>query len=78
MNMFLIGAHQVSYLQAWSETFDEICIRIPILLMGPHVKQGYTIGGYSSNTDVAPTALNALGLNPGKYMIGKVLEEVYY
>ena len=45
--------------------------------MGPKVKKGYTIGGYSSNTDIAPTALNALGLHSGKYMYGKVLEEVY-
>ena len=33
--------------------------------------------GYSSITDIAPTALNALGLQPGKYMIGKMLDEVY-
>ena len=33
--------------------------------------------GYSSITDIAPTALNALGLQPGKYMIGKMLEEAY-
>ena len=46
-------------------------------MMGPQVKQGYTMKEYTSITDVAPTALNALGLQPGKYMIGKVLEEAY-
>ena len=60
------------------KNFDEICIRIPILAMGPKVKQGYTISGYSSNVDIAPTALSALGLQPGQFMVGKVLEEIYY
>ena len=59
------------------EKFDEICIRIPILALGPKVKQGYAITGYSSITDIAPTALNALGMHPGKYMVGKVLDEIY-
>ena len=45
--------------------------------MGPNIKQGYTMKGYSSITDIAPTALNALGLQPGKYMIGKMLKEAY-
>ena len=56
------------------EKFDEVCIRIPILLMGPKVKQGYNIASPTSITDVAPTALNALGLKAGKYMVGKVIE----
>ena len=59
------------------EKFDEICIRIPILALGPKVRQGYAITGYSSITDIAPTALNALGIRPGKYMVGKVLDEIY-
>lgn len=59
------------------ERFDEVCIRIPILLLGPKVKQGYTITNYASITDVAPTALNALGLQAGRYMVGRVLEEIY-
>ena len=46
-------------------------------MMGPQVKQGYTMKEYTTNTDIAPTVLNALGLQPGKYMIGKVLEEAY-
>ena len=45
--------------------------------MGPNVKQGYNITGPSRITDVAPTALNALGLHAGKYMVGDVLEEIY-
>lgn len=59
------------------EKFDDICVRIPLLFLGPEVKRGHTITGYRSITDVAPTALNALGLQPGKYMVGKVLEDIY-
>lgn len=32
---------------------------------------------YVSNRDLAPTALNALGLQKGKYMTGRILEEAY-
>lgn len=59
------------------EKFDDNCVRIPLLFMGPEVKQGHAITGYKSITDIAPTALNALGLQPGKYMVGKVLEDIY-
>ncbi|CAI8041633.1 Arylsulfatase K [Geodia barretti] len=58
--------------------FDEVCIRIPILAMGPRVRKGHTITGYSSNVDVAPTVLHALGLQPGQFMVGKILEEVFF
>lgn len=59
------------------ENFDDACVRIPLLFMGPKIKRGHTITGYRSITDIAPTALNALGLKPGKYMVGKVLEDIY-
>ena len=32
---------------------------------------------FLTNRDLAPTALNALGLNKGKFMTGKVIEEAY-
>ena len=57
--------------------FDEVCMYIPALFMGPQVKKGYQISGYTTDKDFAPTALNALGLHPGEYMVGKVVEEIY-
>lgn len=50
---------------------------VPALFMGPGVKQGYQIAGYTSVKDFAPSALNALGLQPGKHMQGKLVEEIY-
>ena len=50
---------------------------IPALFMGPEVKSGTTISNYVTDKDFAPTALNALGLQPGKYMIGRVVEDIY-
>ena len=57
--------------------FDEACMYIPALYMGPGVKEGYNITTYTTDKDFAPTALNALGLQAGKYMVGKVVEEIY-
>lgn len=50
---------------------------IPALFMGPGVKPGYQIVGYTSDEDFAPSALNALGLLPGEYMVGRVVQEIY-
>ena len=55
----------------------QVCMYIPALFMGPQVKKGYQISGYTPDKDFAPTALNALGLHPGQYMVGKVVEEIY-
>ena len=57
--------------------FNEVCMYIPALFMGPKVKNGYQITNYTTDKDFAPTALNALGLQPGKYMVGNVVEEIY-
>jgi arylsulfatase A-like enzyme len=32
---------------------------------------------YVSNKDIAPTLLNAIGLKPGPFMVGRILEELY-
>ena len=45
--------------------------------MGPGVKQGFRNTKYTSNIDFAPTALNALGLDPGEFMTGRIVEEIY-
>ena len=58
-------------------SFMQACMYIPALFVGPGVQKGYNITSYTTNKDFAPTALNALGLQPGKYMVGKVLEEIY-
>ena len=50
-----------------------VCMYIPALFMGPQVKKGYQMSGYTTDKDFAPTAL---GLHPGQYMVGKVEEEV--
>ena len=47
---------------------------IPALFMGPGVKPGLTITSYVTDKDFAPTAL---GLQPGKYMVGRVVEDIY-
>ena len=58
-------------------SFNQACMYIPALFMGPGVKQGHTIQAYTTNKDFAPTALNALGLQPGPYMVGNIVEEMY-
>ena len=73
VDFFLIFRYAYSHGQ-----FDEACMYIPALFMGPQVKKGYKISGYTTDKDFAPTALNALGLQPGKYMVGNVVEEIYH
>ena len=57
--------------------YSEADMFIPALFMGPGVKSGTTITSYVTDKDFAPTALNALGLQPGKYMVGRVVEDIY-
>ena len=57
--------------------FDECNMYIPALFMGPGVKKGYKIPDYTTDKDFAPTALNALGLKQGEFMVGRVVEEIY-
>ena len=57
--------------------YSEADMFIPALFMGPGVKPGSTITSYVTDKDFAPTALNALGLQPGKYMVGRVVEDIY-
>ena len=57
--------------------FNQACMDIPALFVGPGVKSNTKLTGYISIKDFAPTALNALGLRPGVYMTGKVVEDIY-
>ena len=57
--------------------FNQVCMSIPALYMGPGVKKGFKNTKSTSNKDFAPTALNALGLDPGEFMTGRIVEEIY-
>ena len=57
--------------------FSEADMFIPALFMGPGVIPGTAIKSYVTDKDFAPTALNALGLQPGKYMVGRIVEDIY-
>lgn len=53
-------------------------MEIPVLLQGPGIKKNFNMNQtFVSNRDLAITAMNALGLNKGEYMTGRILEEAY-
>ena len=58
-------------------SFSQSNMYIPALFMGPGVQKSYNITSYVTDKDFGPTAMNALGLKPGKYMQGKIVEEIY-
>lgn len=74
--LFIITADHGSFQRGHGD-YNEYVIHIPALFMGPGVKPGFSITSYMTSKDFAPTALNALGLQPGKYMVGRVLEDIY-
>jgi len=51
---------------------------IPLLFFGAGIRPHGQITTYATNKDISATALHALGLQPGKWFQGKVLEEVFY
>ena len=57
--------------------FNEENIFIPALFLGPGVRRGASLSNFISLVDFAPTALNALGLEPGVQMRGHVIKEIY-
>ena len=58
--------------------FDQANMYIPALFMGPGVRAAFNDSAvYVTNKDFAPTALHALGLQPGKWMQGKIREEIF-
>ena len=50
-------------------------MRNVLFAQGPHFKQGVTLNTPSGNTDLAPTILQVLGIDHGRRMDGRVLEE---
>ena len=57
--------------------FSEENIFIPALFLGPDVRKGASLTNFISLVDFGPTALNALGLQPGAHMRGHVIKEIY-
>ena len=55
-------------------------VHVPLLLLGPGIKN-VDLDNFEyrdiSSLDMPVTVLNALGVEPGKYMRGRVLEEIY-
>jgi len=60
--------------------FNEANIFIPVLFTGWSVNQAYNMSTnvLVTNKDIASTALYALGLQPGNYMGGRILYEIFY
>jgi len=60
--------------------FNEANIFIPVLFTGWSVNQGYNMSAnvLVTNKDIASTALYALGLQPGNYMGGRILYEIFH
>jgi predicted AlkP superfamily pyrophosphatase or phosphodiesterase len=57
---------------------NEACVYIPAIFYGAGVKKGCSLNQtYVTDQDFAPTMLNALGLNKGRFMRGKVVEALY-
>ena len=51
---------------------------VAINILGPGIKKNFNMNQtFVSNRDLAITAMNALGLNKGEYMTGRILEEAY-
>lgn len=57
--------------------FNEENIFIPALFLGPGVRRGAKLNQFIGIMDFAPTALNALGLQPGVHMRGHIVKEIY-
>ena len=58
--------------------FNEENVFIPALFIGPNVKQNTKLSQYISIMDFPSTVLNALGLESGKHMRGRPIEEIYH
>ena len=52
-------------------------MHIPAIFHGPGIAPDTTVTLYSE-TAIAPSALSALGVEPGEFMFGKVFDQVYF
>jgi len=57
--------------------FDECNMYVPAIFSGPGVMNSNLTDVMLTNRDFAPTALNALGLQPTQYMLGRIVQQIY-
>jgi N-acetylglucosamine-6-sulfatase len=69
-NAFFHGEHRVP---SGKMRIYEESIRVPLLIRGPGVPQGVTVGDLAINADLAPTILDAANADPGLVMDGRSL-----
>jgi arylsulfatase A-like enzyme len=69
-NGFMHGEHRLPVEKVWP--YDESA-RVPLIMRGPGVPRGLTLGQLSGNIDVVPTILDAAGASPGLAMDGRSL-----
>jgi len=57
---------------------SQACFYVPLIFYGAGVSTGAQLTGYDlTNKDIAPTVLHALGVPPGNYMVGHVIDQVF-
>lgn len=57
--------------------FNEVTMYVPSIFYGHKICQGKYLTEYIDNTYFAPTMMHAIGLTPGPYMEGMVLDDVF-
>jgi N-acetylglucosamine-6-sulfatase len=68
-NGFLLGQHR---LRGKVAPYEE-SIRVPLVMRGPDVPRGKTVGDVVANVDLAPTIVDAANASPGLTMDGRSL-----
>ena len=69
-NGFFHGEHRV---QTGKNRVYEEAIRVPLVMRGPGVREGVSVGDLAINADLAPTILDAAGATPGRTVDGRSL-----
>ena len=75
-NGYLLGQHAISYGKYFPY---EPALRIPMVMRGPGIEAGQSIGRMTSEIDVAPTILELAGVTPtrpvdGYSLVGRLLD----
>ena len=66
-NGFFAGEHRIP--TGKTHIYEE-SIRVPLLMRGPGIPQGVSVGDLAINADLAPTIVDVAGANPGSVMDG--------
>jgi arylsulfatase A-like enzyme len=69
-NGFFHGEHRIP--GSKTRVYEE-SIRVPLLIRGPGIPAGTTVGGLVTNADLAPTIVDVANANPGLVMDGRSL-----